>query len=391
MVKPQYNGSQGNTKQLQAKEVHALTMETLQTYFQLDMEHKKYSPEAIWDVIIAAAVERTTIEMACDLLEDAPSPNTVRQPLKAMLPADDRLDALEEQLNEALVARLPKHLLQRRLPTVVDLTEIPYHGEHPEDEETVRRGRAKRGTTHFHCYATLFIVKNHKRYTLALTFVRRSDQVLEVLKRLMQRAEQLGWKCQRLMLDREFDNNAGVAYLKAQPWPAVIPLTIRGKTGGTRALLQGKKSAVTTYTRESKRYGPQRFDVYVVCKYSKGRYARKGRILFAYVVIGDIKMPPTQVYEEYRRRFGIESSYRLMNQARARTSCTGASLRLFFVGLALILLNLWVYIKWIHLYIPKRGPRKIFHDLLPFTRWRIWLWEVVKQRLGLSMQVEVPA
>jgi hypothetical protein len=41
MVKLQYKGSPGHTKHLKAKEVHALTMETLHTYFPLDRENKK--------------------------------------------------------------------------------------------------------------------------------------------------------------------------------------------------------------------------------------------------------------------------------------------------------------------------------------------------------------
>ena len=282
-------------------------------------------------------------------------------------------------------------MFKQALRGAIDITEIPYHGQHEDDDEGVRRGRAKHGTTHFHCYATLCIVKNNKRYTLAVTLMRRSDKALDVLPRLLGRGKALGLRLKRLYLDRGFDNNGVTAFLKQQPFPTIIPLTIRGKQGGTRALLKGRKSYQTTYTRSSTRYGEQAFTVQVVCKYSNGRYGRQGIYRFPYIVIGELKMPPHQVFEEYRRRFGIETSYRLMNTMRARTTSTSVALRLFLVALAFLLLNLWSYVKWCHLFVPERGPRQVLHHLLPLARWRLWLWEMVKQRLGFSSAITVPS
>ena len=45
----------------------------------------------------------------------------------------------------------------------------------------------------------------------------------------------------------------------------------------------------------------------------------KGAKYFAYAVYG-MDLPISRTFKEYRKRFGIESSYKLMNQARARTS-----------------------------------------------------------------------
>jgi len=58
------------------------------------------------------------------------------------------------------------------------------------------------------------------------------------------------------------------------------------------------------------------------------------------------------------KRFGIESSYKLMNQARARTSTKKPVLRLLYVGLGLLLVNIWIYIQWTRLSIPRRGGRQ---------------------------------
>lgn len=391
MAVKQCNSSEkSRSKQVTAAEVHQLVQETLQAHFQLDMSGRNYEAEDIWDVLIAASVERVTMEMAGRLLEDAPCGNTVRAIVKEMLNEVGQLDNLEASMNALLVKRLPKKLLRPRLPAAVDITEIPYHGQHEEEEEGVRRGRAKSGTTHFHCFATLYVVKKHKRYTLAITLMRRADKVLDVLQRLLGRGQALSLRLKRLYLDRGFDNNGIIAYLKQQPFPTIIPLVIRGKSGGSRALLLGRKSYHTDYTRQSITYDQATFPVHVVCIYSKGRYRRQGLYRFAYILIGQAKMRPRQIADEYRRRFGIETSYRLMNTMRARTTSRSAELRLFLVTLALLLLNLWSYVKWTHLFVPKRGPRQILHQLLPLARWRLWLWEMVKQRFGFSLVITIP-
>jgi len=390
MAQKKSKGIESKTKQVTAQEVYQLTRETLQEVLPLDMSERRYEAEDIWDVLIAAAVERVTAETACNLLEGAPSPNTVRAVVYDLLGDDKALADLEQRINELLVARLPQKLLKRARPAAIDITDIPYHGQYDEADDLVRRSRAKQGTTHFHCYGTLYLLKGNKRYTLAVTLVRRSDKMVHVARRLVEKSKAVGLKCRRLYLDRGFDNNGVVAYLKQQRFPSIIALTIRGKEGGTRALLKGRASYQTTYTRASQHYGAQTFKVVVVCKYSQGRYGRHGTYRFAYLVIGQLKMAPQQIFAVYRRRFGIETSYRLMNTMRARTTSTSVALRLFYVALALLLLNLWTFVKWHYLFVPKPGPRQVLHHLLPLARWRLWLWEMVKQRLGFSLKLVVP-
>jgi putative transposase len=314
----------------------------------------------------------------------------VRILLKEMLRDKGELSIVEQHLNEMLTAKLPRQLLRSKLPVAIDLTELPYHGRDAEDDPFVRRGRAKSGTTHFHVFATMYVVKKNRRYTLAVMLMPQVEKGQEVVARLLARGAQLGLRIKRLYLDRGFDNNGLVAYLKQQPFPTIIPLVVRGKQGGSRALLVGRKSYTTTYERHSTIYGQETLPLHIVCKYSKGKYKRHGVFRFAYIVIGTLEQSPAQTAQEYRRRFGIETSYRLMNTVRARTTCKLATFRLFLVSFAFLCLNLWQYVKWLYLFIPRPGPRTILHHLLPLARWRLWLWEMIKQRLGFSLVIHIP-
>jgi hypothetical protein len=389
--KPQMCRNQSTpTNRVTANDVYELTNNVLQEYFELDMRHSDYEASAIWDVLVTAAVQQTTVETACGLLESAPSPNTVRNAVKMLLTDDNRLAELENTVNAMLVARLPKGLLKQARPCAVDFTALPYHGQHEADDEYVRRGRAKSGTTHFHSFTTLCVVKANRRYRLALSLHRRSDTALDALKRVLATARAAGLRIRRLLLDRAFDTNAVVGYLLEQPFPTIMPLMIRGKKGGARRVVQGRKSHTTTYTRPSKQYGTYELLITIVCRYKNGRVGDHGVQRFAYVTLGQLDMTPHQVADEYRRRFGIETSCRLMNTRHARTTSTSAAWRLFLVALALLWLNLWAFVKWQYLFIPKPGPRQVLHHLLPLARWRMWLWEVIKHRQGFSLEIIVP-
>jgi len=123
----------------------------------------------------------------------------------------------------------------------------------------------------------------------------------------------------------------------------IMPIPVRGKSGGVRKLFEASASHKTTYTFNSPKHGEWNVCAVAVKKYSKGRFKRKGIRWFAYAVAGLSKsVEPHQVFEMYRQRFGIETSYRQMNQVRAGTTSRQPVIRLLLVGLAFILFKLYI-------------------------------------------------
>jgi hypothetical protein len=89
-------------------------------------------------------------------------------------------------------------------------------------------------------------------------------------------------------------------------------------------------SRKTTYTFHRPQHKELEINAIVVKKYSKGRFKRTGTRWFADAV-GQLphSIAPHQVFEMYRQRFGIETSYRQSNLQRARKlnqKCTWALL-----------------------------------------------------------------
>jgi len=320
----------------------SITTSTLAEYLTLTPEDATQSEDAL-HILTYASVEQISLEEACHQLEDVPSPNTVRSQLNESVLKE--IETLEENINAAIVSQWPKRMTKKAHKVAIDLVLIPYHGLPEEEEDEIRRGKAKRGTTHFHCYAMAYVIKRNKRITLAMTYVRGNDTLVEILERLLSRLGALKIRSRSLLLDKEFYTVAVIRYLKTKVSSFIIPVVHRGRSGGSRKLLVGNKSYKTTYTMTSPTEGEETFDVWVVVKYTKGKYGRRGREYFAYAVYQP-KCELHQVYEEYRLRFGIESTYRLMNRVRARTNSRRPIYRLLLVGIAFVLQNIWVMIKW---------------------------------------------
>jgi hypothetical protein len=387
MPGPEYK----DTPEVTAEQVLDLTVKTLQKRLNLSIEGSKCHTLDVLRLLAAASAERSSIESACRETETGPSGNRVREQLEAELPQGlEELWTLEAAFNEVLVERVPPSVFKRRRQIAIDLVFIPYHGQPDQDEREIRRGRAKCGTTHFHCYATAYVILNNKRYTLALTYVWGNERLVEVLQRLLTRLQELKIGIKRLFLDREFYNVAVIRYLKTQNTSFVMPVIIRGKQGGTRSLLRRqKKSGRTTYTMHSPTDGAVTFEVVVAQIYLKGRFGKHGRRRYAFAVF-DIKAQPKQVFEMYRLRFGIETSYRMMNQVRARTCSRKPSLRLLLVGIAFAILNLWSFIRWQWLGQPRRGGRLVDGRSFHLHRMARMICRAVEAIYGCVLSVPRP-
>jgi len=127
------------------------------------------------------------------------------------------------------------------------------------------RRQAKAGTPHLHTFATAYVTRRHRRFTLALTRVRAHESMLEVADRLRQRVAALDIPVEVYWLDRQFwTYELQVAW---QEIPDIMPIRRTGKTGtdgGTRPLFDLKASPWTTYTMSPKHQDPLHIDVAVV-------------------------------------------------------------------------------------------------------------------------------
>ena len=371
---------------LNRKQVHQSATRHLQNYVPMRDYKRKVSARTLWAVLLVAATGITSIHACCGRLEDIASEETIRKALIASIP---EFVELQRQLNRALAGRLPRTLRRRPQRLAIDLTLIPYHGEHFRDESEVYRSLAKQGTSHFHAYATAYVVLKGQRFTVALTAVTKGESMKDVLQRLLKQARSVGVKARLVLLDRGFYSVDVIRYLQAARQPFLMPAVIRGQKAddprgpsGTRLFAAKKKSGWFEYTITSSSKRTATVSICVSCRNYRGQWKRHGRWALVYACWGVDGHSCVWVRETYRTRFGIESSYRQMNQARGRTTSRRPELRLLYVGLALLLRNEWVWLHFEVLSSPRRGGRSINLERLRLRAMLHWLLQVIEETYG---------
>ena len=375
---------------LQSADVYTFTINTLAT-LPLKMPGTIESRDLL-RVLVFAAASRLSVHQACDQLERAPSGPTVLGNLARQF---RDLDALEGHLNDLLAKLIPKDLRKRGRRVAIDLVALPYHGtvDAAHQGEVCRR-KAKGGTTHFFTYATAYAVVRGRRYTLAMCRVRAKQRMDHVLRTLLARLVTLGIRIKRLLLDRGFYSVRGIQDLRTGAWPFIMPAVKRGKKSttaggptGTYALAAKKQSHWTTYTLQSAKESQVAFDLAVVCHNTRGHRGRHQREALLYATWGVTHRPLSWIRATYRSRFGIESSYRQSHQARIRTSSRNPALRLLFMGVALVLRNIWVWLQAEVVAQPQRGARPLRPQSLRLARLLMWLLMEVARHYRLLRQI----
>ena len=212
---------------LDREKVHRLAAEHLQAHLKFKDYKRKTSAQVLWSLLLAAAARITSLSDACQRLGVAPSDETARKALLATLPDDA---VLQRRLNAALAGHLPKALRKHLRLLAIDLTLIPYHGPPFRDVEEVYRAQAKDGTSHFHAYATAYVVRKGQRYTVALTGAAKGEPLKDVVQRLLRQAASVGIRPCLLLLDRGFYSVAVIRYLQQARHPFLMPVVCHGRS-----------------------------------------------------------------------------------------------------------------------------------------------------------------
>lgn len=335
----------------------------------------------VLSIVLRAAARSISVSAACRDLAKGPSDQAVMTALEDGLPKT--LSVLERRLNEALTGPLPRGMRRRAWEVAIDWHLSPYYGQPQKSRNELYYGKPRQGTTVFHAYASACIVQEGHRYTLALTWVRRHESMVVVLRRLRARIREIGLKIKRLLLDRAFFNVPVVEFLQQEKLPFLMPVMFRGRRPKKRRPAKGLhaiKLQPAGWYKHTMKNRKRQVTISVCVGYRrhrnrKDRKQRRQKLLFA---AWRVHGSPVEIRGWYRKRFGIETSYRQMRQARIYTCTRNPRLRLVFVALALILRNVWVWIHQTRLAEGTGDHLKLHLECLRFKRMLDWIvYEVV--------------
>ena len=295
---------------------------------------------------------------------------------------------------DELIRSNEKILLQNPLKTLktgkcyefaVDLTNDPYYGKTDlSNEKYVIRSQAKKSTNSFYSYISLYITNKNERFTVSVLPVEKNKTMVEYLSYFIDLIKRLNFKIKVLCLDRGFYSIDVFEFLQNNNVPHIVPVIKRGKQ--IKKILNGNKARREQYVMKNSKKNIL-LDIVIDVKYLKGKRGKKGLETLGFVVFG-VKWSPRKVSTVYRRRFAIESSYRMRNVVKPKTSSKNADIRYFYTLISFLLKNIWLYLQKKHFTIVKRGPQVVDEDKFRFDMFIILIEEWLRRKLRVRLVVE---
>jgi hypothetical protein len=339
----------------------------------------------IRQTLLQAAVDQKSIKAVTDTTRGTYSDDYTLAQLHTV-PSDE----LEAVVNDLLVQQAT--MILGRGPRIIclDFVDIQYHGSPHADPGELCHTIPRDGTTQCHRYLVGFVLCRAKPLVVAVTPVRGDVPKSDAVERLLDHVAALPFDIAGLLADRGFYDGTSIERLDA-----VAPVALPIIRGGER-MAEKLDTTVSYWTEYAMYEGSERelrFPLAVCVSYHQGNRGKHGLLVRAYVACDLTDRTPKEVEALYQKRSAIETSFRTMREARARTSTTDPVVRLVFVLVSFLLRNLWLVVRWGVLATPRRGGRAL-PVWFRFEVFREWIdhalddtlrrvWEVPTNGVGI--------
>lgn len=291
-----------------------------------DSQNQVYSSAAILASLINIAITQNFTESGAKILKlasgSSPDADTILYRLKK-LSFKEVMSAFEKVVGHHLGMAKRRRLFAKAVCVAVDFFEIPYYGD--KNDPMVVGTKEKLGTNYAYRFATLNIVEPGRRLTIKVVPVPPLARKERIVRGLVEFANRK-LKAKTVLLDRGFCSVKVVNTLKELGVRFIMP---KPKTPKVKKLARNAPCVLDYEMASSTR---ETTSVKLVL-------AKGDKEVLAYITNTDLGEIVVGVYS---KRWGIETSYRVKNQFRARTTAKSYVVRLFYFLLAVTLYNTWV-------------------------------------------------
>ena len=327
----------------------------------------------IRETLLQAAVDQKSIKAVTDTTRKTYSDDYTLAQLHTVPPEE-----LEALVNTLFAQQAAMILGPGPRIICLDFVDIHYHGcPHAEAGELCHT-KPRDGTSQCHRYLAGFVLCRAKPLIVAATPVRGDEPKSDAVERLLDHVADLPFDIAGLLADRGFYDGASIERLDAEA-PVALPIIRRGKQMAEK--LETTVSYWTEYVMYEGSERELRFPLAVCVSYQQGNRGKHGLLVRAYVACDLTDRTPKEVEALYQKRSAIETAFRTMREARARTSTTDPAVRLLFILLSFLLRNLWVIVRWGVLATPRRGGRAL-PTWFRFEVFREWIDHALDEALG---------
>ncbi|MCK4491347.1 MAG: transposase, partial [Candidatus Altiarchaeales archaeon] len=239
-----------------------------------------------------------------------------------------------DRILDVTLLRLRKQrMLWGSVMLAIDFHDDRYYGE--KDDEGVVGTKPERGTCYAFRIATIDIVMHGCRFTLAEVPFRKGMKNADIVEHLIRKAEKYV-KIKGVLLDGGFYEADVIERLKKLRIKYIIRADKSRKLRRKLKRANKERGYRTTWTVN------KRAETTLVAVYAKKKNGER-REWHAWVT--NIGASPKKIQKTYKKRWGIETGYRVKGDFQANTCSKNFTIRIMYLLLAIYLYNIWVLVN----------------------------------------------
>ena len=360
LIDPRSVGGEKKLKMGNMKKICRLAEKKIFSLINISSEHHnlKYSVEDMLNLLLHAAMTNDFAENASKTLKELhpnrriPDADTLFYHIKYHTKyGGEKKERSKEEIMQIFInafdtifkiakKRNPK-LFKGKKDVAIDFTDWLFYGD--GDTEMVTGTKPTRGTHHAYKFGTICIVENGTRFTLFALPVEsggnREREMMKVIDKLLSYATKR-IQINRVYMDRWFYRTEVVYILKKYGLHFIIQAV---KTPKVKKIIEkNKKYGFPIIARHQlRRLKPPYLKKFVTIFVVESKRSEDGAVCFATDL--DINEKNAKTHANlFKRRWGIETSYRVEGDFKPKTTSKNPAVRLFYFFFSVCMYNLWV-------------------------------------------------
>lgn len=295
----------------------------------------------------AAESGRDLFAQDTDRENGAPDGDTHLYNIKRLTPAD--VTAMVDDAISRMVREAKRHLeFGRPAEAAIDMTYVAYYGDRDEIE-MVQGAPSTKAYDWCYKFATLTVVGENVKFTLAMRPVQKGDMVGEVVRDLLWQAQE-HVSLSTVYADSEFCSVASLRAIEDVGLDYVIPSPKNKRVKREIARMNRDikvKNEYTIYGAVPDGTTNESASTNLILLPSTKDEEKTVAFVTNKDVSGEIRLDRQEAkgwVDRYSRRWGIENSYKTIKDFLAWTTSKAFVVRLFYFGFAVLLYDMWLLV-----------------------------------------------